>query len=972
MIDHRYNNRRLKKGEVVRFFTLTLLFILILPTFGMGLKIVKQYPIGMLADVMPWEIDETGGWSYIASDEGLIQFDGSEPELFLLNNRRPVRSVTIDPETGNIFAGGISEFGYFRSSPLTSLEYVCLSDSVGEDKRIGNIWGIYKNEGKIIAQGDNEILVYDLDNHSHTIIEAGCKLDVSSMIDGVLWLGTDDGLKLLLASNVVNVPHADELKGRRIRKILPFGGRSGLLIVTSDGIWTYENQKLTRIKEYDELLDNWGEIFSADLRGDILALGSVSNGLGLINLSTGEYENYDESKGLPSNTIISLKFNSRGDLLIGMQFGVAKLLLNEPIENLDNTSNSIGSGYVLAQKGKNLYIGTNRGLYNTEFDINKGKVGDNIKRVGDLRGQVWGISNIDGQLLASLDHGLYLIDENSQSYKISDLSGVWDVRKMLGTIDRAYVGSYSGLHMLRKRNGNWEYESPVEEYWQSIYNFVQEKGDVIWNDRAEDGIERLIIDTIQNRISEIRNFKVTSDGFPLTADVYITRIDNNVYFGTDNGVYIYDEKSDEILKEKEISRLLGNPKSVRRLKKVNGNLFALTDNELIAADPAGILGTKRISLAPSVTRPMHEGDVFFPIGTDHLAYPIRSGYLIFDYSEKSDSLWKNWEPSARINAVKITNRGDSAVFRANFEGLKYEPELNYRENSVRVEFGNWENLERGVLYSTKINKEPWSAPSEIISKEITDLRPGKYKFEVKAISTDGREATDSVTFRISPPWWRSNWMLSIYAVVVIALIFGLLRWFQVQMGKRNRRLLYEKDKELAFQQALHRKETEEKDRKIEELEREQIEKELKHKSQEMVNVMMSLTHKNDTLQIVKRELQNILTLVPRGNNEVRKAIAGLQEKVVVDIKSDDVLKRVEEEFDIIHDNFMKRLRERYPDLNPNEIMLCAYLKMNLSTKEIAPLMNISTRGVETIRYRLRKKLSLDREESLASFISNFK
>ena len=67
---------------------------------------------------------------------------------------------------------------------------------------------------------------------------------------------------------------------------------------------------------------------------------------------------------------------------------------------------------------------------------------------------------------------------------------------------------------------------------------------------------------------------------------------------------------------------------------------------------------------------------------------------------------------------------------------------------------------------------------------------------------------------------------------------------------------------------------------------------------------------------------------------------------------------------------MRRLRERHPGLNNNELLMCAYLRMNLRSKEIAPLLNISVRGVETIRYRLRKKLDLERDASLTDYLKN--
>jgi DNA-binding CsgD family transcriptional regulator len=73
-------------------------------------------------------------------------------------------------------------------------------------------------------------------------------------------------------------------------------------------------------------------------------------------------------------------------------------------------------------------------------------------------------------------------------------------------------------------------------------------------------------------------------------------------------------------------------------------------------------------------------------------------------------------------------------------------------------------------------------------------------------------------------------------------------------------------------------------------------------------------------------------------------------------------------FDSVHTNYLKRLKEHFPDLSTTELKLAAYLKLNLTSKEIAQLMNISIRGVETSRYRLRKKLALDNKINLYDFL----
>jgi DNA-binding CsgD family transcriptional regulator len=84
--------------------------------------------------------------------------------------------------------------------------------------------------------------------------------------------------------------------------------------------------------------------------------------------------------------------------------------------------------------------------------------------------------------------------------------------------------------------------------------------------------------------------------------------------------------------------------------------------------------------------------------------------------------------------------------------------------------------------------------------------------------------------------------------------------------------------------------------------------------------------------------------------------------------NDNDLKLFEESFDQIHNEFFKKLLKEHPDLAPPDLKLAAYLKMNLTTKEIAPLLKITHRGVEIKRYRLRKRLKLNSDQNLIEFM----
>jgi DNA-binding CsgD family transcriptional regulator len=176
-----------------------------------------------------------------------------------------------------------------------------------------------------------------------------------------------------------------------------------------------------------------------------------------------------------------------------------------------------------------------------------------------------------------------------------------------------------------------------------------------------------------------------------------------------------------------------------------------------------------------------------------------------------------------------------------------------------------------------------------------------------------------------------------------------------------------KDEEIAREREEHDALQHEKDQHISELEEDKLRGELAHKSNEIVNLLLSVSNKNETLMNIREDLRNIYSDV-KWDPEARQSVLNLLRQIDSSIQSEGVLKRVEKEFDLVHDNFIKKVRAQYPELSTNELMMCAYIKMNLSTKEIAPLMNISVRGVETIRYRMRKKLGLDRNDNLSEFL----
>ena len=256
-------------------------------------------------------------------------------------------------------------------------------------------------------------------------------------------------------------------------------------------------------------------------------------------------------------------------------------------------------------------------------------------------------------------------------------------------------------------------------------------------------------------------------------------------------------------------------------------------------------------------------------------------------------------------------------------------------------------------------------------KEYSNLSEGDYTFEVKVIYPDGTTSLDELSFRVLPPWYRSVAAYVCYIILAFLGLWYIYRWDDIRVKRKKEQAVVEKDKELHEMEKEFEADKARREKQIVQLEKEKLEYDLQHKSQEMANLMINFVRKNEMLTEIKSEIIKVASsLRGEGAREGKQLLLVINSKIDSNIQSDEVLKRIEDQFDLIHNNFMKRLHARHPDLSNNERMMCAYLKMNLSTKEIAPLLNISVRGVETIRYRLRKKFGLEREDSLTDYLSN--
>jgi hypothetical protein len=259
-------------------------------------------------------------------------------------------------------------------------------------------------------------------------------------------------------------------------------------------------------------------------------------------------------------------------------------------------------------------------------------------------------------------------------------------------------------------------------------------------------------------------------------------------------------------------------------------------------------------------------------------------------------------------------------------------------------------------YRLKGLSEQWSEWTDQSYVEYTNLESGNYNFEVKSNLND---QVTLYTFSVTPFWYETVWAKLLFVVLAASALTGIIFYQEKRLISHRKKLLEEQEEKLRQQKLVN-------ERRIIEIKNENLQSEIKNKSQQLSNVAINVVRKNEILQEIRDELQQVKQELGQQlpNIHYQKLLNSIERNVAG--KEDWVL--FEENFNEIHDEFFKRLKKICPEISPSELRLAACLRMNLSSKEMAPVLGISLRGIEIKRYRLRKKLALSNDYNLNEFM----
>lgn len=939
-----------------------------------GFVPVKNYPRDIyLAGNQNWAFAQDSlGRAYFANRDGLLRFDGQRWKRFFLSNYTTVRSLLYDETRNRIYAGGSEEIGYFSPDSLgVNLTYTSLNDKFRNDRPgYSEVWNIFRSGEKIYFQTDFRLFCFD----GNDVVDypAPGRISRSAIINEHIILALDDGtLVRFTDSGFVPLEGTQTLKGKKIMGLLPFTDKSKIIIATSDeGLFTYDGGSVEPLETDISQFLRANQVFSAtcNYRGDYI-FGTVNRGAVIKNFINGSSKYINKESGLQNNTVLGSGFDRAGNVWLCLDNGLAYALCNSPVTNLTGTNNDIGAGYASMRRGNLIYFGTNQGLYSSNFPFPSSPSPIDLHR--ELKGQIWSLTQDDMTIFVSGDAGAFH-SEGTGFRKINGLPGTYMIKPLNDNPGLALASTYERFHLLQREGSGWTDLGSVEGYDDIGGSFLQDSDGYIWLAHWRKGIYRLHLNPASRRFDQCLMID-TAAGLPYTHNNSVAIVHDEIIFSTVGGFYTFDNKSRQMTVNDRMNAIFPGPKF--------GPVTTLPDGSMIMTENTGL----------DIARPGADGHPILDNRTfKSLGDKLMPGFVNIYYADHNelivsnqDGFWSidienvtppSWMPEPFVSNIYADH--DSLVYQASPDGKDPRPlQLPYNLNTLRMEFAYPDfSIGNKIEFSSFLENydTEWSPFSTESSREYTRLDEGKYVMHLRARNPQTGETKEfSFPLRITPPWYRSATARIIYFLLILLMAGALYRGVILWMRKTRRRLDERNAREMAELRQRSEQEALKQDYEIATLKSEQLEQDIRHRSQELRSTTMNLVRKNEILQEIAAKIDKIQAQAENTaeSAQLKKQLSKIRTSIAENIRKDDDWSTINQNFDIVYENYTRRLMELHPGLSASDKRMCCYIKMGLSSKEIAPLVNISYKSVEMARYRLRKKMNIPMETSLYDYLA---
>ena len=876
---------------------------------------------------------DSSGILYVANNDGLLEFDGANWSKRDVPYSTKLRAVYID-KRDRIFVGGQGQIGYFEKGP-NGFHFISLLERLPLGEReISETWHIFEHSDQIYFNTGNRLLV--LDGEDFYSLDLPYQIQRAFTCNGRLLVQfLNKGIYTHVDNRFEKIPRTEIIKGDIVAS-LP-NEKDDLLFSNQGGVYKVIGNTVEQIQT-----DLSSSIVNSAIQlstGDY-AIGSQINGLYLFDKNMKLKRQLTINLGVSNQTVIMPYEDNFGNLWIGLHNGIDYLELSSPFYMVNEQVGLDGTGYAANINNNQTYLGTNHGLFTVKNGL--------FEIIPESVGQVNGLSTVNGDLVLNHNRGAFLVDGNQ--IKEFNSTGSW--KYMQTSIPKRILsGNYEGMTFYDKTGSGWQSAETITGVKESSRVFEFENDSILWMTHGYKGAYLIEMDSHLKTTKKVTHFGV-NDGFPSNTLINVFKINDELIFTGESGLYNFNEESRRFNKNEFLIDLIGEHHVSQMVSGFNGDIFFIEDRKL------GLLTQKSIGTYERESHIFKRVNKYLSDDLENISVIDQSSILFgakegFIHYDPLSSFTINEDFGVIIRSI-FTSSEDSSSYNepAFFHGSDLQNGTSIKFQFASPYFDGFEDLEYSYrLLEFNNNWSEWSQSSE---KEFTLLPTGEYTFQVKALNIYGLESNVSqIKFNILGPWYLTNFAIFMYIIAAI-MAFTLIPFIQRKRHKTETEQLNQSKVE-----AIKKSQSE-----IDQLKNEKLKSEIKYKNNELASITMHLLDKNQFMIDIRKRMDDLTLISPETKQEMKKILKTIDNNLDKDGSWDQFAFH----FDQVHGDFLKKLKESDKKLTPQETKLAAYLRMNMSSKEIADLMHISVRGVELARYRLRKKLGLNRDDNLVEYL----
>ena len=880
---------------------------------------------------------------FFANNDGLLKYNGSRWTTYLSTNGSIVRSIKA--VKNRVYAASYEDFGYWEKDISGNHIYVSLVNenelTVDNDEEF---WNILYYDDWLIFQSLKRLIMYNDVSREIKTFEPSKNIFNSFIVEKRIYYTLSSGLYTIENGNEKLISNDTRLKNTtQYPHILNIFKKDNSILIVTDKLEFYELLPNGNLIDLYSLSTN--PLFSGisvfktiRLKDGGFAIGTVGRGLMLIDKNGNLMKIIDKSQGIINNTILSLYEDSKNNLWLGLDNGISLINSESAFKIYNDSDGILGTVYASKFYKGILYVGTNQGLFY------KKPLDTKFKLVPNTSGQVWSLTIINDTLFCGHNNGSFVIERGFAS-KIENTTGSWTFRKVSESSELILEGGYSGINVLTKKDDKWVVRNKIKGFDISSRLLEISKNGKIIVSHGYKGIYKLSLSPdFYNLKNVIMDSTVTIGG-----NASLAKFGNEIYYNFSGGFYKYDELKDVFNRDIFLSNLSDKELINGIIVNDNNNKLWLFSENYMHYVYKDLMSNenkiKSIIFPEKLRKTVFEN--ISRIKNEEYIIGTNNGYILFDL----EKYFLN-SPSIQLERVEVSNRNELPFPVTINEGLQ----LDYRTNNINFYFNssNFQKFET-IEYQHLLEgyMEQWSSFNEDSNITFSNLRFGDYNFKVRSkIGNTISDDIKSFEFSIERPWYGSNFMIANYALLLGVLFFIFNNYYVNFYRKKEEKMIRINQSQLELKEI-------EKKQALMSIENEKLSQDIDGKNRELAISTMSMIKKNQFLSKIKSDLKEA---------ESSSKISSVIKVIDRHLNNQDDWKFFEEAFNNADKDFLKKVKNYHPSLTNNDLRLCAYLRLNLSSKDIAPLLNISLSSVEIKRYRLRKKMNLSRNEGLTDHL----